>query len=317
MVKSLRRFLPALKIIFVCTVFLLAARALHDVLIGYRWEQLTSYIRTLPAEQVAAAAVLALIAYFVTTGYDSVAFQHIERSLPYGRIALAAFTAYAINNNLGISGVIGTSLRYRFYRRWGVTRAEIVKIFVFCTITFYLGLALLGGVVFLLWPPVTATSIHLPFGSLRIIGILFLIPATAYSIWILLQRIPPRFRKWNVEFPKRSIFMAQLVISIGDWLIAGAVLHTVLPTTTHVPYVTILGTFFVAQVAGLASNVPGGLGVFEAVVLYSLKRYLSPVVIIGALVTFRGIFFLMPLAIALLLVAAHEIWVKVRPPKAV
>lgn len=311
MVK-LRRFLPILKIVFICTVFVLAVRALHSVLAGYRWSQLSAYMRTLPPEQIAAAALLALIGYFVTTGYDAVAFRHIEHGLPYARIALAAFTAYAINNNLGMSGVVGSSLRYRFYKRWGLTSAEIVTVFVFCTVTFYLGFAILGGLVFLVWPPVTAASFHLPFGSLRLLGIVFLIPAIAYSGWILIQRAPMRLRKWKIPLPKRSIFVAQLIISIGDWLIAGEVLHTVLPASHPVPFVTILGTFFMAQVAGLASNVPGGLGVFEAIVLISLKPYLSPIVILGALVTFRGVFFLLPLALALLLLGAHEVWIRVR-----
>ena len=307
-----KRVLPILKAIFVCTVFLLAVRALRSILAGYSWKELTSYLHQLPPEQVAAAALLALIAYFVTTGYDSIAFRHIDHDLSYGRIALAAFTAYAINNNLGMSGVVGSSLRYRYYRRWGVTKTDIVKIFVFCTVTFYLGFAMLGGIVFVVWPPVTATSFHLPFGSVQIVGVALLFPALAYSSWILVQRAPLRLRRWRIELPKRSIFVAQLVISMGDWVIAAAVLRAVLPTNNPVPYVTVLGTFFMAQIAGLASNVPGGLGVFEAVVLVALKPFLSPVVILGALVTFRAVYFLIPLAIALIVLGAHELRIKLQ-----
>jgi len=307
-----RRYLPYLKFIFVCTVFFLALRAMHAILKNYNWKQLTSYIHQLPPEQIAAAALLSLIAYFVTTGYDSVAFRHIDHDLPYGRIALAAFIAYAINNNLGMSGVVGSSLRYRFYRRWGVMATDIVKIFVFCTVTFYLGFGMLGGLVFLFWPPVTAKEFHLPFGSLRIFGLVLLIPTVAYSAWILIRQAPLRWRRWRIEIPTRSIFVAQLIIAMGDWFIAAAVLRIVLPASHPVPYATLLGTFFMAQVAGLASNVPGGLGVFEAVVLVSLKPYLSPVVIVGALVTFRTVYFLLPLVIALLLLSGHEVWMRIR-----
>ena len=315
--QRFKRYLPILKGIFVCTVFLLAVRALHSILVGYKWGQFAQYIHTLPPEQIAAASVLSLIAYFVTTGYDSVAFRHIDHNLPYGRIALAAFTAYAINNNLGMSGVVGSSLRYRFYRRWGVMKTDIVKIFVFCTVTFYLGFAMLGGIVFLVWPPVTARSFHLPFGSLRIFGLVLLIPALAYSGWILIRQAPIRFRRWRIQIPERSIFVAQLIIAMADWVIAAGVLRVVLPASHPVPYVTLLGTFFMAQVAGLASNVPGGLGVFEAVVLVSLQPYVSPVVIIGALVTFRGVYFLLPLAIALLLLFGHEVHIRRQGPPTV
>lgn len=309
--RRFQRFFPYLKFLFVCTVFILAVRALQSVLAGYHWSQLTAYLRTLPPEQIAAASVLALIGYFVTTGYDAIAFRHIEHGLPYARIALAAFAAYAINNNIGMSGVVGSSLRYRYYRRWGLSKSQIVTVFVFCTVTFYLGFLILGGLVFLLWPPVTAKSFHLSDDILRLLGIGFLIPATAYSTWILIQRAPMRFQRWKIDLPKRSIFATQLFISVGDWLIAGAVLNVVLPVTHPVPFVTVLGTFFMAQVAGLVSNVPGGLGVFDAIVLVSLKPYLSPVVILGGLVTFRAVFFLLPLALALLLLGAHELWIKV------
>ncbi|MBV9493795.1 MAG: hypothetical protein JOZ54_06085, partial [Acidobacteria bacterium] len=66
--------------------------------------------------------------------------------------------------------------------------------------------------------------------------------------------------------------------------------------------------FLLAQIAGLVSNVPGGLGVFDAIVLYALKPFLTPTTIVGALVTFRGLYFLLPLAIAVALLAAHEGW---------
>lgn len=302
-----RRLLALFRIAFVLGVFAFAVRALHATLAGYHWSDFFRYLHSMPPARIAAAVVLALTGYLIMTGYDTIAFRYIDHSLPYPWIALASFTGYAINNNLGLSGVVGATLRYRFYKRWGVRAADIARVFVFCTVTYWLGFILLGGLVFLFWPVALPPALHLPFRSVRAFGAVLLVAAFAYVSWILLRRQPLRLRGWSVELPKRPIFVAQLVISMADWLLAGIVLRTVLPPPATVPWLSVLAIFLLAQIAGLVSNVPGGLGVFEVVVLLFLKSWYPPAALLGALVTFRGIYFLMPLAIALVLLCAHEV----------
>ena len=55
--------------------------------------------------------------------------------------------------------------------------------------------------------------------------------------------------------------------------------------------------FLLAQFAGIVSNVPGGLGVFETVLLVMLSAQVEHRAILRALVLFRAIYCL-PLAIA-------------------
>ncbi len=285
----------------------LASRALQATLTSYHWSDFFAYLRAMPRGRIALAVVLALAGYFVMTGYDTIAFRYIDHSLPYPWVAFASFTGYAINNNLGLSGVVGASLRYRFYRRWGVTGGNIARVFVFCTVTYWLGFVLLGGIVFLLWPVPLPGALHLHFVSVRAFGAVLLIPALAYVLWIILRREPLRLGPWHLELPRRPIFIAQLLISMADWMVAGTVLNTVLPPPSSVPWLSVLSIFLLAQIAGLVSNVPGGLGVFEVVVLLFLKPRIAPAALLGALVTFRGIYFLLPLAIALILLAGHEV----------
>jgi uncharacterized membrane protein YbhN (UPF0104 family) len=88
-------------------------------------------------------------------------------------------------------------------------------------------------------------------------------------------------------------------------MIAGAVLYTLLPRSVPLSFIHVLGVFLLAQTGGLVSNVPGGLGVFEAIALTFLTPYLPPARIVDVLVAFRGIYFLFPLFVALLLLASH------------
>src|SRR5436305_13366496 len=108
------------------------------------------------------------------TGYDTLAFRYIRHPLPYFKIALASFIGYAFNNNVGLSGLVGGSLRYRLYAGWRLTAVEIAKVIAFCTISFWLGFVLLRGTFFILAPPLAPAPVHLPFGSVRLLGVLLL-----------------------------------------------------------------------------------------------------------------------------------------------
>jgi phosphatidylglycerol lysyltransferase len=55
------------------------------------------------------------------------------------------------------------------------------------------------------------------------------------------------------------------------------------------------------------SHVPGGLGVFDGVMLRAFGSQAPMESILGALILFRGVYFLLPLALAILLLVNHEL----------
>jgi uncharacterized membrane protein YbhN (UPF0104 family) len=64
--------------------------------------------------------------------------------------------------------------------------------------------------------------------------------------------------------------------------------------------------YLLGQMAGLVAQVPGGLGVFEAVMLWGLTPALSTAAVLIALVAYRLIYFLLPLGLASVLWGVHE-----------
>jgi uncharacterized membrane protein YbhN (UPF0104 family) len=68
-----------------------------------------------------------------------------------------------------------------------------------------------------------------------------------------------------------------------------------------------IAVFRVAQVAGVVSQVPGGLGVFETVVLLFLGPAYDPAAIIGALLVYRVIYYFLPLGGAAALLLGHKV----------
>src|SRR5438309_969409 len=199
--SSAKRPWPFLRPVLMIALFAIALRILGSTLTHYRWHDVMVYLETLPAEQIALAVALTLAGYLMMTGYDTLAFRYIRHPLPYFKIALASFIGYAFNNNVGLSGLVGGSLRYRLYNAWRLNGVDIARVIAFCTMTFWLGFVILGGVFFLAVPPVVPATLHVPFNSVRILGAVLLLPAIAYIGWIAFRRKPLRIRQWEFELP--------------------------------------------------------------------------------------------------------------------
>jgi len=80
-----------------------------------------------------------------------------------------------------------------------------------------------------------------------------------------------------------------------------------LPTSSLLSYPTCLGIYLLAQFAGVVSNVPGGLGVFETVMLLLLSPFFASGRLIGSLLAFRGIYNFLPLVLTLGTLGAYEL----------
>ena len=261
------------------------------------WTNLAADVVGLPRGQLALAILLTALNYATLTGYDQLAFAYIGKALPRARIALASFLAYAIANNVGFMMLSAASVRYRFYTRWGITAEDLSRIVVFCSVTFWLGSFALGGLSLVLTPPRAAAD--LPRHQLvTLVGWLLMLVPAAYMVFAWLRRRP--LLLWRVELPVPSsrIASAQLALSCLDWTLSGAVLYVLLPPGT-LSYTTFLPLYFVAILLGMASHVPGGVGVFEGLMILLLKPYLVSGKLLPALVVFRGVYYLLPLSVAL------------------
>jgi uncharacterized membrane protein YbhN (UPF0104 family) len=98
-----------------------------------------------------------------------------------------------------------------------------------------------------------------------------------------------------------------MAVTSVDWLLAAAVLYMLLPDQVQVSYPAFLGLFLLGQGAAMISHVPGGLGVFETVLLFSLADSGNAPALTAALLLYRLIYYLLPLLLGSLLLAIHEI----------
>jgi len=299
--------------VLVQVVFLAVALWLFDrALRNYQLSDVLNELMKLSAGRIGGGCALAILAYLVLAGYDWLGFQYIRHPLPLRRITTAAFSSYAIGYNLGSSIVMGTSVRYRLYSAWGLSVQEIAKVVIFCMLTFWVGLAAIAGAIFLSEPVAIGEVLHLPPIAVQCLGALLVLLVAAYVAWSVVQKPPLRIRGWELAPPSVWIAVGQIAVTAIDLVMAGTVLYILLPKGLGVSYFGVIGAYLIAVIFGLASQVPGGLGVFEVAFFHLLPGDVSPVALTGALLAYRGVYYLLPLFIALLLLGGHELRIRMR-----
>jgi len=300
--EGLRRFAgPVGGIVLFAVALAVLRRELHAV----SYQEVTADALAVPVSGLLLALALTALNYAVVTGYDQLAFVYIGRTISRARISLAAFVAYAIANNVGFAMLSGASVRYRFYTRWGLTPAELSRVVLFYSTTFWLGLLVLGGASLAATPPLSLEA-GWSEGLLRGLGALLLLVSAGYALLPVWRRAPIQFRGFSIPVPDARLVSSQFVLSLLDWALAAAVLFPLLPPS-DLTLSTLLSAFLAAQILGLVSNVPGGLGVFESVMVVLLRPHLTAGQVLPALLLYRVIYYLLPLVVALVVLVVDEI----------
>jgi len=280
---------------------------LHRELAGFHYKDAVHFLKSLPSERVLQAVLLTAGGYLALTVYDVLAFRSIGKPLAYTKVALASFIGYAFSNALGLPLLTGTPMRYRFYTGWGLSALEVARVVLFGIVSFWLGFLALGGVAFLLDPLIVPAALHLgPLHDTRPLGALFLLLVAVYLLATVLRRKPVAWRGFELALPAPRLAVLQVADAMLDWAFAAAVLYSLLPASWNVTFPALLGAFLLSQVAGLLSQVPAGLGVFETLMLLLLPRELPRAQLLAALVAFRAVYYFLPLLVAAVLLGGHE-----------
>jgi len=297
-----RRWLPPLLGIamLVAGVAVLQAE-LRDV----SYPEVRATLRRLPPSALWLSVLFTALNYAVLVCFDLLAFHYIGRRISAWKVSVASFAGYAISNAVGFALISGTSVRYRFYSRWSLTGGEISRIIVFYSGTFWLGLLVLGGwsLTFDPHPRMLATAGRVAvYGS----GILLLVSAVAYAALALLRRAPVKVGPVEIPIPPAGTVALQYLLSTVDWAFAAAVLYVLLPPT-QLTFSELLSAFLAAQLFGLISHVPGGVGVFEGTMVFLLRDYMAPEQLVSSLLLYRIVYYVVPLAAALGVLVADEV----------
>lgn len=273
--------------------FTIAVVLLYRNLQRYSLAEVAQSVAAIPVETLLLGALLSFGSYAALSGFDFLALRYARVRLPYRSAALASFVSMSIGHNIGLAGAGSGALRYRFYSGWGVPAGDIIKIILFCGLTVGLGLLTLTGLANLFQPTLAASFTGASRTTTMLTGAGCLAAPLIYLMMVALRRRPVRIGPIYATLPSLPLAAAQLVVATTNYSLVAALLYVLLPTETDASYVAVISVYVLATVAAMASQVPGGLGVLEAVVIALVPE----ADVIAALIVFRTLYFLVPLAI--------------------
>ena len=267
-------------------------------------------LRDTPTHLIIAASLSAAMSYVLLVGYDWLATRHLGYDMAWGTLAAASFASFTMSHTLGLTVVTGGTVRYRIYSREGVSAPDVAMIILLCGWTFWLGIVAVAGLGLVISPDLAMPFKDLAPSAERWAGAILLAGTLAYLALATLWRREMRVFRYRFTLPDGRQTLLQIAIGAVDLAFAGVALFLLLPETGAPPVMTFLTIYAVAMVVGALSHSPGGLGVFEGVILLLLPD--APKAgVLAALVLFRLIYTYIPFLLGLVVIAVTE-WLAFR-----
>lgn len=301
------RYLPAALLVAVAVI---ATRALRDL--GERGVRAAlADAAHLPVPQLLGAAALTALSFAVLALIDQLVLRQVtgDGAPGWRRSVPASLVAHAIGQGFGFALLTGGVARQRFYARAGLPAGDTARVIAGVALAVWPG-AFLAVCIALVVAPGTVAMVtgHAAPGTaavMRAAGI-----AGVVAVALALAAQGHAARRWprvaalaGGAAPARGQ-ATRVVAAAADWAIAATVLWVLLPG--GVPLGGFVAIFVVAQGVALASHAPGGIGVFELLMVAVLGRAYPAERIVAALVAFRATYYALPAALALVALAASE-----------
>lgn len=285
--------------------FILVPVLLFSLVKQIEWQEVKEALTSYKISTLLIGIAIALFSYCIFASYDLIGKKYTGHTIPSTQIIPLGFVCYAFNLNLS-SWVGGIALRYRLYSRLGLDVPTITKILSMNWITNWLGYLILAGTIFLFGLISLPDNWKIGTTALQVIGAAMV----AVAIFYLFACKFSKRRSINVfrhklSLPESSLSFIQAGLAILNWSLMGLLIFTLLPDG-KVSYPTVLGILLIGAIAGVITHIPAGLGVLETIFITLLQHQLSKGTILAALIGYRVIYFLIPLAIAILIYFIFE-----------
>lgn len=279
--------------------------ALYRLLRPVHAADVFAQIRTLPLSVLLVALVATAFAYLALIGYDWWALRYLDKKLPPRTIALGGFLGYAFGNTIGISVISGGAVRYRIYSAFGLNAFDVATLSSYIALAMGTGLTLVGLLALGVHPAALAAVLPLPEHLIRYGALAAAAGTIALLLSLSISRRSLTIGKRKITMPSPQILLGQLIAALVDSTMAALALWILLPAGAP-DFGSFLAIYAAATMVGVLSHVPGGVGVFESVVLAAMPQGNPVTEVAAALLLFRMIYFLLPFCIAFVIVSINE-----------
>lgn len=290
--------------------FVLAACMLYRQLSKYSWDDIEAALFDIPTRNLWLACLASVGGYVALSSYDYLALRYIKRKLAAWKWIFAGFIGFSVSNNAGHAIVSGGTIRYRLYTRWRFHGGEIVRMVTFSGFTYLVACFFLIIIGYIITPEHAFGGGSVSKLTTEIVTVGAVLGLAVYFGLSLFYKKPLMVKGVVFEMPSLPMALAQVVIGAADILMASLVLYFSLIPFVEIPFTVFIGVFIIAQVLGVFSQVPGGLGVFEGLFMYIIPGDHNQAMLFGALIAYRVIYYLLPMVLSAVMLFTYEGYLK-------
>jgi len=280
--------------------------ALRRLLSQVHYAGVVAAMDATPAPRLWAAVLATMFSYLALTRYDASALRYVGAEVSRSTVLLTSFVAYALSNTIGLGPLSGGVVRMRLYSAAGVEPSQVARVIFFNAAAFGLGMVFFGALGLLWGAHDVATLLHARGSLIRLLAAAMLLLLTGF-LWLCARRRSIGLgRVWRLQLPPAGLAVRQLVISAIELAASATVLWLLLPSGGIAP-AAFVAFYAIAVTVGIVSHVPGGVGVFEAVMLVAAGDAVPREAMLGALLLNRGVYYVLPLVTAAGLLIVYEL----------
>ena len=288
-------------------LFALSLVFIRETLSTASLEEIIGGLWSLSLNTLALGATFTAISYVLLLTYDIVALRASRVKIPVSSAAHTGFIACAMSQTLGFGMLTGGAVRLRLYGALGVPASDIVGITVVAGFAFWLGLGTVAGVSLVAEPQVLVSLLGVPSLLVQGAGALLGLLIASYLFSRIIWAEPLTVAGWRLPLPDFRTALLQTALGAADMIVSAAALWVLLPPMpdAHTGFLAFAGIYAIITIAGYVSHIPGGLGVVEAGVLLAFPN-IPAHSLLASLLVFRVIYYILPFALALSLLAIRE-----------
>ncbi|GJG97962.1 lysylphosphatidylglycerol synthase domain-containing protein [Cupriavidus pauculus] len=287
---------PVVKRIAGLVFVVLVAYLIYRSLSGVDWAQVLQALKRYDAATLLPVLGLACVSFCLHASFDILGRRYTGHHLSTPRVMLIAFIAYVFNLNVGAM-VGGLGMRLRLYSRANVSGSQVAGIYTIAIITNWTGYMMLAGGVLTAMPPMLPADWGITPWMLRGLGVLMLAGGLLY--WLACARAKTRsvrFGRHVFRLPGFRFALLQSLLSMTNWIVLACIIDLLLPKEVRLAQA--LTALLVGAVAGALAHIPAGIGVLESVFVVLLRPVAPEHVVVAALIAYRALYYLLPMAIA-------------------
>jgi phosphatidylglycerol lysyltransferase len=281
---------------------LIVAFVLRQQLAAVNYQDIVRDISAVSTDRLWLAIAGTAASFMVLSVFDFTSLAYLKLRVPFRLVLATSFTAFAVGNFLGFGMLTGGAIRARAYNSAGLDAKAIAQVISLNAGAY--GLAIMCCSTLALWFSLFHPEVVLPgpAGLATLITALLSVATLGLALVLLTPLRRVAMQRWKFALPTPTQSLGYLLGGIVDMLLSALVLWSLLPLNS-IDYSSFAALYFLATALGLLSHLPGGVGVFETVMLLGLGGANQSSGVAGALVLYRLIYYLLPVLVASGLVA--------------